>query len=304
MSVDAKEVFGPAAASHLPIIAAVLNDIGEHRYEFMEVDRFVETSTRDLGDGQRIYWTEMLYRAHFAASTSLIRTQRWIDAIFTSVRDANFTAFSAAYRGCLEAAADSFHTFRSVPPQIADFHTVIRAALAKTPADPGIFPDLENALIHFTHAGYVKKGEDVNPAHRAKATTEYLNGLATITPEVLDCYREVCDVTHPGLGSVKCYADTFPTENGTGYRLRTDLDAILIRQFCEKYEPVSRTMIFNSVVPPVITLRILNEFGVPEVHTPGASRVLRAGHPFWIGFDSRLADDSPPAGKILEYPEA
>jgi hypothetical protein len=110
--------------------------------------------------------------------------------------DTNLTAFNAAYRGCLEAAADSYHTFRFVPGWLADFHTVIRAALSKTIEQPTLFKDLEDALIHFTHAGYVKKGEHVDPTLRAKATTDYLKALGTESVDVMGCYR---DVWHAGV---------------------------------------------------------------------------------------------------------
>ena len=215
----------------------------------------------------------------------------------------NFTAFNAAYRGCLEAAADSYHTFRSIPGWLADFHTVIRAALAKTIEQPTLFKDLEDALIHFTHAGYVKKGEHVDPTLRAKATADYLKALGTEAVDVMGCYRDLCDVTHPGIGSIRCYADGFKTDNGTGYSLRFDRDAQQIAEFCKEYESVSRRMIFFSVVPPVMTLRLLNDFGVSELYTPGAKSVVHDDNPAWKPFALRLKDNSPPNVKSIELPE-
>ncbi len=82
-----------------------------------------------------------------------------------------------------------------------------------------LFKDLEDALIHFTHAGYVAKGEHVDPALRAEDTTEYLKSLATESVDIMGCYRKVCDITHPGIGSVRCYADAFETKDATGYNL-------------------------------------------------------------------------------------
>jgi hypothetical protein len=269
----------------------------------MSAERFGAIAKADWLEGQRIYWLEMLYRAHFAASTSLIRTARWIDGMLAFSNDPNFAAFNAAYRGCLEAAADSYHTFRSVPGLLADFHTVIRAALSKTIEQPTLFKDLEDALIHFTHAGYVKKGEQVDPTLRARTTTDYLKSLATESVDVMGCYRDVCDITHPGIGSVRCYADGFETDTGTGYSLRFDRDAKQIKEFCKEYESVSRRMIFFSVVPPVMTLRLLNDFGVPEIYTPSAMSVVHDDNPAWKPFAVRLRDNSPPNVKSVELPE-
>jgi hypothetical protein len=301
--MEPADIFGPAAASHIPIITDVLDGIGEHRYEFMSPEQFDIVAKEDWLEGQRIYWLEILFRAHFAASTSLIRTARWVDAMLALSDDPNFTAFNAAYRGCLEAAADSYHTFRSVPGMLADFHTVIRVALAKKIEQPTLFKDLEDALIHFTHAGYVAKGEHVDPALRAKYTADYLKSLSTESVDIMACYREVCDITHPGLGSVRCYADTFQTKDGTGYTLRFDRDAEQIKEFCKEYEPVSRRMMFFSVVPPVMTLRLLNDFGIEAIYTPSVMSVVPDNNPAWIPFGARLKDNASPHTKSIELPE-
>lgn len=301
--MEPADVLGAAAASHIPVIVEVLEGIGEHRYEFMSAERFGVIAKEDWLEGQRVYWLEMLHRAHFAACTSLIRTARWIDGMLAFSADANFTAFNAAYRGCLEAAADSYHTFRFIPGWLADFHTVIRAALSKTIEQPTLFKDLEDALIHFTHAGYVKKGEHVDPTLRAKATADYLKALGTEAVDVMGCYRDVCDVTHPGIGSIRCYADGFETDNGAGYSLRFDRDAEQIEDFCREYESVSRRMIFFSVVPPMMTLRLLNDFGVAELDTPSAKRVVHDDNPAWKPFAGRIRDNSPPHVKSIELPQ-
>lgn len=302
-TMEPADILGPAAASHIPIIADVLDGIGEHKYEFMSPGEFAIVAKDDWLEGQRIYWLEILYRAHFAAATSLIRTARWVDAMLALSDNPNLTAFSSGYRGCLEAAADSYHTFRFVPGMLADFHTVIRAALAKTIEQPTLFKDLEDALIHFTHAGYVAKGEQVDPAVRAKQTTDYLKSLTTESVDVMGCYREVCDITHPGIGSVRCYADTFQTKTGSGYRLRFDRDAAQIRAFCREYEPVTRRMMFFSVVAPVMTLRLLNDFGIEAINTPAVMRVVPDTNPAWIPVGARLKHNAPPHAKSVEIPE-
>jgi hypothetical protein len=301
--MEPADVLGKAAASHIPVLVKVLEGIGDHKYEFMSKEHFDVVCREDWLEGQRIYWLETLYRAHFAASTSLIRTARWIDGMLAFSDDPNYTAFNAAYRGCLEAAADSYHSFRAIPGWLAEFHTVIRAALSKTIEQPTLFKDLEDALIHFTHAGYVGKGEHVDPTLRAKHTTTYLETLATASVDVMGCYRDVCDITHPGIGSIRCYADAFETKTGSGYNLRFDMDAEQISEFCKEYESVSRRMIFFSVTPPVMTLRILNEFGVAQIYTPSVMAIGVDSHPGWKAFALRLNDKSPPDVKSIELPE-
>jgi len=304
MKADPDAILGAFAASHLPILVDVLDGLGDHRYEFMSAENFDVIAHQDWQEAQRVYWLEILYRAHFAAATSLIRTSRWIDAMLATTEDPNYTAFMAAYRGCLEAAADSYHTFRMIPGWLADFHTVIRTAIASKIEQPTLFKELEDELIHFTHAGYVGKGEKVDPAHRAKQTAEYLAALAEVgTPDITECYRTLCDVTHPGIGSVACYADTFATETGSGYRLKFDRDAEQITDFCKQHENVSRKMIIFSLVPPIMTLRILNDFDAKEIHTPGVMRKDVERAPFWGLLGERLKDKRPPTAKYIELPQ-
>jgi hypothetical protein len=69
--MEPADVLGGAAASHIPVIVDMLEGIGDHRYEFMSAEQFDVIVKEDWVEGQRIYWLEILYRGHFAASTSL-----------------------------------------------------------------------------------------------------------------------------------------------------------------------------------------------------------------------------------------
>jgi hypothetical protein len=62
-------------------------------------------------------------------------------------------------------------------------------------------------------------------------------------------------------------------------------------------------MMFFSVVPPVMTLRLLNDFGIEAINTPSVMRVVPKTNPAWIPFGARLKDDAPPHTKSIEIPE-
>lgn len=295
-------LLGDAGASYLDALTGLLSGIPDgSRYDFMSKEKFAALLSSDFKESQRIYWIEILYRAHFAAHTSLIRTSRWLDAMFLASEARNYTAFMAAYRGCLEAAADSFETFEHVPAWIADLHSAITPILHKTADQPSLFPDLENKLIHFTHARFIKKDEVVDEAQRMKHTTQYLQNLVkTGVPEVTECYRILCDVTHPGIGSVRCYADADESETGTFYVLRTDLDETLIAEFCDKYKAVSERMMQVSVIPPAVTLRVLNVFDIDTIRTEAVTRIGLENQPSWQPYAEMLASDAPTRFKLRE----
>lgn len=292
---DCKRLLGEKGASHLPVLDKLISQLANHhRYDFMSAVAFDELGRSDPQEWQKVYWLEILYRAHFAAYTSLLRTSRWLSAMFAASDANNYTAFLAAYRGCLEAAADSYDTFEHIPMWLADLSTVIKEIIEKRTDLPYIFKDLEDKLIHFTHARYVTKGEVVADTIRVKQTKQYLQKLIdTGLPEVDECYRELCDVTHPGIGSVRCYAEVGETDTGTWYRLRADLDQHLIGHFCTNYQSVTERMMSVSVFHPVITLRILNEFNIDAVHTKTVETLGVEQLPVWTDFAQLLASPSP-----------
>jgi hypothetical protein len=69
--MEPADLLGPAAASHIPVIVEILDGLDEHTCEFMADDHFLPLAKDDWLEGQRIYWLEILYRAHFAASTTV-----------------------------------------------------------------------------------------------------------------------------------------------------------------------------------------------------------------------------------------
>lgn len=78
--LDAPLILGDPAASHLPPLVEVPEHLGPHEYRFMSNDQFDVVLREDWCEAQRIYWLETLYRAHWAAATSLGRTARWVSS--------------------------------------------------------------------------------------------------------------------------------------------------------------------------------------------------------------------------------
>jgi hypothetical protein len=63
--------------------------------------------------------------------------------------------------------------------------------------------------------------------------------------------------------------------------------------------PPSERVIYLSVVPPTVVLRILNEFDVNEVYTPGVMGVGVENQEAWAGFAARLKNPRPPETQTL-----
>lgn len=290
-----ERLLGRAAASHVPVISHVLANLPVFEYPWMSRDAFGALMRSQWREAVKVYWLELLYRAHFAALTSLLRTSRWIEAMIAHGVQPNYTAFTGAYRGYLEASADSFHSLNDVPRVLVALKDVIVEAVQGAAAQPSVCKDLEDRLIHFTHARYVQKGEIVDESHRARQTRQYLDALTVDgLLEVNECYRELCDVTHPGVGSVSCYVDPTVDPAKRTLRVAVDRDDELIADFCRRYENVSERSMFFGVVPPVLVLRALNDFPVPAVRTESVMSTGVDDHPAWIALRNAVFEPSEP----------
>lgn len=292
---DAVAILGPAAASHLGPVEALTLALPGTRYLHLANDKWLELAKANPVDGMRVYWTEILYRAHFCSIVSLIRTKRWIDGLLSMARAPNYLGFMASYRGFLESSADSYYSLGKVSWWLADFHVVIRLALDDRLEQPTFFPDIENALIHFAHARRLEKGAAAPADHQARQTKEYIESLAgTADGRVAECYAHLCDSTHPAVGSLLCYVDAKPPAETEGFGITTAQDQDWIRSFANEYHDVSSRLMFFGAVPPMMTLRVLNEFNLDTVTTEAAYHVGADAHPIWPDFAARLADQRLP----------
>jgi hypothetical protein len=290
-------VFGHTAASFVIVLDRVTSAATVHTYDFMRNDDFRRLLAQDVSGAMQVYWREILFRAHFGACASLLRTRRWLGGVLAAFRDHNYHAFMAAFRGWLEASADTFDAFQEIPAHLAEAHDVIRRALMGRLDQTTLWPDLENRLIHFSHARRDRERRRSAPFHRARQVKEYLASLAVESDSdtlLTDCYRVVCEVTHPATSSIMHYVHREASSIGTSYTFRPDPDHSLITQFCASWTGVMVKIMALGISPPVFTLRLLNEFPVAALHTKVVARFNVERRPGWYQLAERLRDPRPP----------
>lgn len=164
MDLDlAAAVFGPTAASFVVVVDRMTSAATVHTYDFMRNEDFRRLLSQDVNGAMQVYWREILDRAHFGACASLLRTRCWLEGVLAGFRDENYHTFMAAFRGWLEASADTFDAFQEIAAQLAEAHAVIRRAIMGRLDQITLWPDLENRLIHFSHARRIEKGEGSAP---------------------------------------------------------------------------------------------------------------------------------------------
>ena len=261
----------------------------ETRYTIMAPDEYEHILKNDPSKGSEIYWREMLARAHLTALTGILRSRRWLSAVVSATRDKNLLAFASAFRGLIESAADTSSALRGIPLTLAHFHSQIIAALSgeldKTICSSS---EMEDALIHFSHARHLSKAErkKAPPSHKVRSVREYMQILekGQVT-KVDECYSVLCDLTHPGASSVWMWLNSV---DGTEIILSAHQDESIISRFLQQYRTMMVELLMFAFNPAIITLNILNYFPIREFHTPELLNWNLSGIALWQKCQSEL----------------
>ena len=254
------------------------------RYRFMGHAEYKRLLSRNIALGMRIYWTEMLERAHMAAVTSILRCNHWLSAVVAAKDHGNALGFAASFRGFMESAADSATALAPVSLTLSENHSSILECLEGAAHDFLSSERLENELIHYSHGRYIKGSErnDTPLAHRARETADYFKIFGDLHADKIGrCYRFLCDMTHPGAPSVFMWLSSTDAE-GSELFLSPGQDQVLIESFSEQSRDISLELLVFAYNPAVLTLSVLNYFPIGDLHTPGLLTWALEGIPGWV----------------------
>jgi hypothetical protein len=223
--------------------------------------------------GASIYWFEILGRAYLASASGLMRTLRWLEGIESSITRNNLLSFAATLRGLLESAADQCYSLKAVPKTLAENFGLIMEQLYCKSSVETVFvcEELENLLIHFYHARKISKRDDAESQHFALTSADYLASLqGGRSGPVFDLYARLCELSHPTMGSLTPFVDEDPEG---GYLIKAPNDKQAIRELCATHaESILRMT--AGVNCCLLTLRVLNEFPVEDLHTDAKDLAL------------------------------
>src|SRR5687768_8377286 len=119
MARDAVEVvYGETGKNFLPFLNSLVSKLTGYKYEIITESELL--SLPDDGERVKVYCSEIMYRAHWAAATSLLRTHRWAHGVLLAASAGNYLSFAASFRGLLESAGDIADALQHVPLTIAD----------------------------------------------------------------------------------------------------------------------------------------------------------------------------------------
>lgn len=280
-----EKLFGQNLDLYTSVADDILSTIGTHDYVTVKNSEYESIARRDPLEGGRIYWSELLQRMHLAAYISLARHQRWISGVRYGYKDNNSIVFAASLRGFLESVADSSASLTPIPIYLAENIDLLRRILARQGRDIIFAPQLEEMLIHFSHARKIKRGDDVMPGHSAKTSREYLRKLEEAAgSKVHDLYSLLCEVTHPSVGSVTRFVDFDEDDKWTLHCGRNDS---FIRDVVESYFEECTISFICGYNPPYALMKLLHKFKMFPI-VPQLKRIDLSGVPAWQEIEEKI----------------
>lgn len=254
------------------IYSDVVNKIEHKKYEYTDLGGYMNMyieglSNGDIRQSQKIYWQEILFRAHFAAVTSLIRSQKWLSGVVLGIEAKNLLVFSASLRGFLEATVDSYYSLESLPTSLALNFKIINSALKGELNQSLLNNEIEKKLIHFQFAKKGKKGSDEN-INIAHTNVEYIKSFDLENIGIKEMYSELCEVTHPAANSVNCFTEENVVSEHHSYIVTsTETDSIVISEMVSKYSKQIENLLKIGISLYCICLKILTLFDFENIHS-------------------------------------
>lgn len=262
-----KDFFGQAGEIYPPIVQKLLGDAYDKQYKFISLEDFERL---DIVDSNYTYWIEILYRSHWAATSNLIRHNKWHELCCnSSLIKPNYIAFCSGLRGLLECAADTYDALGGVPLTLAHASKHIENALMRRPVSSrAVSEELENSLIHFSYARKLQKLEVAPKSHEAKTASNYISLLDSVDLPLKNLYSELCQVVHPAHQSTAWLVER--TEQY--YTIRKSDDQIFILDLCERYKECIEYIQMSPINISMFIFKVLNKSKCSELHNLSAEK--------------------------------
>jgi len=249
----------------------------EWRYRFVSEDDFREIT--DLTIHAKIYWSEMLSRAHIVVLISWFKALRWLESLNNNID--NFYGFCSNLRCLIESCADSFYTLRFAPLTISKDYRAIYESIHNNSTIILTHEPLEKILLHFIQGTKLSKEQrQTYPSeYNAKQITEYLSSIKDDNEKITQMYSYLCGVSHPAYESTQLFLFLHNGETivcGDSNNLEKVMIQNLLNTFGDSILKLFRAFMVNSLS----TLNILNYFNLPDIRSEIDATAVE-GHPSW-----------------------
>lgn len=283
----AEKLFGTDGARLIEFARMLIEDFEQHpvQYDYMEPQDYQRVVHEDWKRGAKIYWEETLGRAHFAAATSIIRAHRWCAGMSVAYSASLFLPFCASFRSLIESAADGYDALGHVASTLAECRSLVNPILQLNAPTNVVAAELEDVLIHFSHARKVSKGEVAPQSHNAKTAADYVKGLERGISGLYECYSNLCQFTHPAALSV---GQLLAPLSSSSFVLIPAHDELRIEGLIEAYKQLVVPLFMFAFNPGAVVLKVLLHFQAPQFHSRGIAKMDLRGVPGWPKYARRM----------------
>jgi len=281
-------VFGEQSKVYGLIVNDIAADLAKDRYNFEDLGEF-EHNALDAGSGRdhagRVYWTEMLYRAHMSSVAAVFRTTRWIEVAIREHDAGSLYGCAAACRSLIESAGDIGLSLGPVAHTLAGIKDKVKAEISGRASEPMLISrELEDSLIHFTHARKVAKAEEAPDSHKAMQSFKYIDYVDQMKISgVKDLYARLCEIVHPAAESVSV---TFVPDGQAWIVDPRNESAVLDNLLAERRSTLSG-VVMASYNAPLLILKTLHSFDL-FTKLSGLRKYRFDGIPEWNRVDALL----------------
>lgn len=285
---DIAAVFGEQSKIYELIVNDIASDLTKDRYNFEDTEIFKNEALKaDTGRGYtgRVYWTEMLCRAHMASVASVFRTTRWIEVAIREHKAGSLYGCASACRSLIESAGDIGFSLGSVAHTVASIKDMVKAEIAERSSGPMLVSrELEDSLIHFTHARKILKPEEAPDSHKAMQSFRYIDYVDKMNiPGVKNLYARLCEIVHPAAESVSV---TFVSEGGAWIVDPFHESTVLNHMLAENRSTLAG-VVMASYNAPLLILKTLHSFDL-FTKLPGLRKYQFDNIPEWNTIDDLL----------------
>jgi hypothetical protein len=273
------------AQTFIPLATDILTSRSNPKYTFLTQEDFEQLLGRDKKDANSQYMKEIVYRVHFSAMSSIARNIEWLNGMKFAYEQGLYLPFASSFRSLIESTADSFDALMAVGVTVAENSTVINERLNKKGGSFIIISELEDDLIHYSHARRLEKNEDAPKSHKAKSAAAYVQSLDKKTDSnFYDCYAHLCQLTHPAAEGVLHMMPQiddyyiFDEKHGTSK----------IENLVEKYNSSFADLICYAFNPAILALKVINYIDVPPCHSTLINSINLDKLPAWKKCEAHL----------------
>ena len=280
-------IFGESGQTIMHNLSTLVDEFrdGDIVYNFWSEIEFRDVALKHMDRAGIQYWREVLDRAHFASATSIIRTVNWVKAIDSAYEDSNFLSFMSSVRALTEFSGDAIHSLNQVPLTIAENSSEIRRMLRGNSTPFVSSSDLENSLIHYTHARKLKKSDASADSHRAEQTHVYVKSLEPYAPKIYEMYTVLCGFAHPAAQSVAAHMSPLDEND---WSLTVDPGKDLISAFIVEWHSQFSELPMLATNQALCTLKVLSVIDGQRYGSRFASQIDLSAIPLWLKCASHL----------------